>query len=206
MRVAGKFGMKEDSSYKGYARIENGLLGLPFQFYSYSLAAVNKTMGAYAHGQLKSQYIGTAIAMGLGYMALQAKTPDWVELSFQDQFARSLDYSGIMPLYSDMFYTAMTTTIALGGPNITGGALQTKFPQEADTLDAVTGVLGAGPSITTDLGRAVYEMTTGDIGKGSKDFIRNLPYARLWFLKGKVNELTNMLGEELDGPRGMGRF
>ena len=160
MRVAGKFGMKEDSSYKGYARIENGLLGLPFQFYSYSLAAVNKTMGAYAHGQLKSQYIGTAIAMGLGYMALQAKTPDWVELSFQ----------------------------------------------EADTLDAVTGVLGAGPSITTDLGRAVYEMTTGDIGEGSKDFIRNLPYARLWFLKGKVNELTNMLGEELDGPRGMGRF
>jgi len=206
MRVAGKFGMKEDSAYKGYARIENGLLGLPFQFYSYSLAAVNKTMGAYAHGQLKSQYIGTAIAMGLGYMALQAKTPDWVELSFQDQFARSLDYSGIMPLYSDMFYTAMTTVQALGGPNITGGALQTKFPQEPDTLDAVTGVLGAGPSISTDLGRAVYEMTTGNVGEGSKDFIRNLPYARLWFLKGKVNELTNMLGEELDGPRGMGRF
>jgi len=206
MRVAGKFGMKEDAAYKGYARIENGLLGLPFQFYSYSLAAVNKTMGAYAHGQFKSQYVGTAIAMGLGYMALQAKTPDWVELSFQDQFARSLDYSGIMPLYSDMFYTAMTTTLALNGPNITGGALQPKFPQEPDTADAVTGVLGAGPSIATDLSRAIYEMTYGDVGEGSKDFIRNLPYARLWFLKGKVNELTNMLEGELDGPRGFGRF
>tara|TARA_R110000796_G_scaffold163811_1_gene280773 strand:+ start:6844 stop:10359 length:3516 start_codon:yes stop_codon:yes gene_type:complete len=206
MRVAGKFGMKEDAAYKGYARIENGLLGLPFQFYSYSLAAVNKTMGAYAHGQFKSQYVGTAIAMGLGYMALQAKTPDWVELSFQDQFARSLDYSGIMPLYSDMFYTAMTTTLALNGPNITGGALQPKFPQEPNTADAVTGVLGAGPSITTDLSRAIYEMTYGDVGEGSKDFIRNLPYARLWFLKGKVNELTNMLEGELDGPRGFGRF
>lgn len=206
MRVAGKFGMKEDAAYKGYARIENGLLGLPFQFYSYSLAAVNKTMGAYAHGQFKNQYIGTAIAMGLGYMALQAKTPDWVELSFQDQFARSLDYSGIMPLYSDMFYTAMTTTLAMGGSNITGGVLQPKFPQEADTYDAVSGVMGAGPSITTDLSRAVYEMTTGDVGEGSKDFIRNLPYARLWFLKGKVNELTNMLEGELDGPRGFGRF
>jgi len=206
MRVAGKFGMKEDSAYKGYARIENGLLGLPFQFYSYSLAAVNKTMGAYAHGQFKNQYIGTAIAMGLGYMALQAKTPDWVELSFQDQFARSLDYSGIMPLYSDMFYTAMITTLAMDGPNITGGALQPKFPQEADTYDAVSGVMGAGPSITTDLSRAIYEIATGDVGEGSKDFIRNLPYARLWFLKGKVNELTNMLEGELDGPRGFGRF
>jgi hypothetical protein len=111
-----------------------------------------------------------------------------------------------MPLYSDMFYTAMTTTLAMGGPNITGGALQPKFPQEADTYDAVSGVMGAGPSIATDLSRAVYEMATGDVGEGSKDFIRNLPYARLWFLKGKVNELTNMLEGELDGPRGFGRF
>ena len=66
MRVAEKFGMKEDREFKGYARIESGLLGLPFQFYSYSLAAVNKITAAYGHGQLKNQWIGTALAMGLG--------------------------------------------------------------------------------------------------------------------------------------------
>jgi len=207
MRVGSKFGMKEDAAFKGYARIENGMLGLPFQFYSYALASVNKTVGAYAHGQLKSQYTGTAIALGLGYMALQMKTPDWVEMSYQDKFARSLDYSGVMPLYSDMFYTGMATTLALGGPNITGGALQPKFPQEPSKVEAATGLLGAGASITSDLISGMYEMVTGDIGEGSKDIIRNLPFMRLWFLKGKVNEFTNMLEDELDdGPRGFSRY
>ena len=206
MRVAKQFGMKEDSAYKGYARIENGLLGLPFQFFSYALAAVNKTTAAYGHGQLKSQYIGTAIAMGLGYMSLQIKTPDYVEMSYSDQFARSFDYSGVATIYSDMFYTAMNTVSALGGPNITGGLLQPKFPQKPSTLDAATGLLGAGPSISTDLARGMYELTTGNVGKGSGEIIRNLPFARLWFLKSKINEMTNMLESELDGPTGLGRF
>ena len=206
MRVAGQFGMKEDAAYKGYARIENGLLGLPFQFYSYALAAVNKTTAAYGHGQLKSQYIGTAISMGLGYMLLQAKTPDYIEMSPQDQFARSFDYSGVAALYSDMFYTAMTTSLALGGPNITGGGLQPRFPQEPDAIDAATGVLGAGPSISTDIARGMYEITTGNVGEGSKEVIRNLPFARLWFLKGKMNEMTRMLETELDDPSGFGRY
>ena len=206
MRVASQFGMKEDAAYKGYARIENGLLGLPFQFYSYALAAVNKTTAAYGHGQLKSQYVGTAISMGLGYMLLQAKTPDYIDMSFQDQFARSFDYSGVAALYSDMFYTAMSTSLALGGPNITGGGLQPRFPQKPDAVDAATGVLGAGTSISTDLARGMYELTTGNVGEGSKEIIRNLPFARLWFLKGKMNEMTRMLETELDEPSGFGRY
>jgi hypothetical protein len=206
MRVASQFGMKEDAAYKGYARVENGLLGLPFQFYSYALAAVNKTTAAYGHGQLKSQYVGTAISMGLGYMLLQAKTPDYIEMSFQDQFARSFDYSGVAALYSDMFYTAMGTSLALGGPNLTGGLLKERFPQEPNLTDAATGVLGAGPSITSDLARGMYELTTGNIGKGSKEVIRNLPFARLWFLKGKVNEMTRMLETEFEEPSGFGRY
>jgi len=206
MRVARQFGMKEDVEFKGYARVESGLLGLPFQFYSYSLAAVNKITAAYGHGQLKNQWIGTAMSMGLGYMVLQYKTPDFVEMEFQDQFARAFDYSGVAALYSDMFYTAMSTSLALGGPNITGGILQPRFPQKPDALDAATGLLGAGPSIATDIGRGVYDLTTGNIGEGTKEVIRNLPFARMWFWKGKMNELTNMIEGELDAPLGFGRY
>tara|TARA_R100000329_G_scaffold150291_2_gene142812 strand:- start:3153 stop:6650 length:3498 start_codon:yes stop_codon:yes gene_type:complete len=206
MRVARQFGMKEDVEFKGYARVESGLLGLPFQFYSYSLAAVNKITAAYGHGQLKNQWIGTAMSMGLGYMVLQYKTPDFVEMEFQDQFARAFDYSGVAALYSDMFYTAMSTSLALGGPNITGGVLQPRFPQKPDALDAATGLLGAGPSIATDIGRGVYDLTTGNIGEGTKEIIRNLPFARMWFWKGKMNELTNMIEGELDSPLGFGRY
>jgi hypothetical protein len=206
MRVAKQFGMKEDAEFKGYARIENGFLGLPFQFYSYSLAAVNKVTAAYAHGQLKNQYIGTAIAMGLGYMVLQYKTPDFVDMSFQDQFSRAFDYSGVAALYSDMFYTAMSTSLALGGPNLTGGVLQPRFPQKPSAVDAATGLMGAGPSITTDLALGAYDLVTGNIGEGTKEIIRNLPFARMWFWKGKMNEFTRMLETEIDGPSGFGRY
>ena len=206
MRVASQFGMKEDKLYKGYSRIENPLLGMPFQFMSYSLAAVNKTTAAFAHGQIKSQFIGTAMSMGLGYMLLQAKTPDYIEMEFSDQFARAFDYSGVAALYSDLFYTAMGTSLALGGPNLTGGLLKERFPQEPDLADAATGILGAGPSITSDIVRGMWELTTGNVGEGSKEIVRNLPFARLWFLKGKMNEMTRMLETELDAPTGFVRY
>ncbi len=207
MHVASKFGMKEDSKYKGYARIENGLLGMPFQFYSYALAATNKTLAAYGHGQLKNQFLGTAIAMGLGYISLELKTPDFVELSPQDKFARAFDYSGVAALYSDLFYTAMSTSLALGGPNITGGALQPRYPQEASTSDAITGLLGAGPSIAMEYVNGMANMLTGNIGEGSKEFIRALPFSNVWMFNDTVNRLTNMLESELDdGPSGFGRY
>jgi hypothetical protein len=210
MRVARQFGMKEDAEFKGYARIESGLLGLPFQFYSYSLAAVNKITAAYGHGQLKNQWIGTALSIGLGYMVLQYKTkdfPDFVEMEFQDQFARAFDYSGVAALYSDMFYTGMSTSLALGGPNITGGVLQPRFPQKPDALDAATGLLGAGPSIGADIGRGLYDLViAGEVGEGTKEVIRNLPFARMWFWKGKMNQFTNMIEGELDDSFSFGRY
>jgi len=210
MRVAKQFGMKEDPEFTGYARIENGLLGLPFQFFSYSFAALNKTTAAYGHGQLKNQWYGTAIAIGLGYMVLQYKTPSFVDMSFQDQFSRAFDYSGIMPLYSDIMYTAMSTSLALGGPNLTGGILQPRFPARSEGVragfDAATGVLGAGPSIGTDLVFGLINLVTGNTGEGTKEVIRNLPYARLWLWKNKMNEFTRMLETEIDGPSGFGRY
>ena len=207
IHVARKFGMKEDSKYTGYARVENGLLGLPFQFYSYALAATNKTLAAYGHGQLKNQFLGTAIAMGLGYTVLQYKTPDFVEMSPQDQFSRAFDYSGIAPIYSDLFYTAMSTSLALGGPNITGGALQPRYPQEPSATDAVTGLLGAGPSIGMEYANGMANMLTGNVGEGSKEFIRALPFSNLWMWKDVVNKYTRMLETEIDdGPSGFGRY
>ena len=206
MRVASKFGMKEDPVNKGYARIENGMLGLPFQFYSYALAAVNKTMGAYAHGQVKSKYIGASLALGLGYMTLNLKTPDWVEMSYQDKFLRSLDYSGLMPIMTDMFYTGMTTALALGGPNITGGAIQPKFPQKPDTGEAITGILGAGPSYGLDMYRNIAELITGDVGKGTSDLVGDLPFMTIFWLRGTVNDFRKFAKDEIDMPRGIGGF
>ena len=193
MSVASKFGMKEHPKFKGYARIENGLMGLPFQFYSFVLANVNKTVGALAQGQIKNRAIGSATMMGLAYMSLQLRTPEyiWNDMSAQDRFARSFDMSGIMALYSDIFYTAMHTSLALGGPNITGGLISPKFKQEASVADALTGLAGAGPSWTYDTAKGIVNFASGNYAEGGKDIVRNLPFARMWFIKDDVNQITN---------------
>ena len=193
MRVAKQFGMKEDSQFKGYARIESALLGLPFQFFSYSFAALNKTTAAFAHGQLKSQFTGTAIALGLGYMVLQIKTPNWVEMSYEDQLARSFDYSGLGALYSDMMYTAMTTSLALGGPNLTGGLLEPRFPQEPNKLDAFTTIAGAGPSIAANFYEGFKDLAHGKIGEGTGEVVKNLPFMGLTGIRTLVHEMQDML-------------
>ena len=50
-------------------------------------------------------------------------------------------------------------------------------------------------------------MLTGNIGEGSKEFIRALPFSNVWMWNDMVNRLTNMLESELDdGPSGFGRY
>lgn len=193
MSVGKKFGMKEHPKYPGYARIENGLMGLPFQFYNFALGAINKTMAPIAHGQVKSRTVGLATMMGLAYMSLSLRTPDyvWDKMSWQDRFVRSVDMSGIVALYSDMMYTSMHTSLALGGPNITAGLIQPKFNQKESVADAITGLAGAGPSWGYDTASGIVSFLSGDYGQGAKDIVRNLPFARMWFLKDDINQITN---------------
>jgi hypothetical protein len=92
----------------------------------------------------------------------------------------------------------MATALALGGENFTGGVIQPRFPQKPSTLDAITGIAGAGPSIATDYGRGLYEMVTGNIGEGAGKVLKSLPYARIWLWKDEVNQMSRGLGGELD--------
>ena len=198
MSIARKMGLKEDSRYKGYARVENGLLGLPLQFYSFSLGAVNKTMASTAHGQSKNLTVGFAAMMGLSYLTLKMKMPDyaWDQLSWQDTAFRSFDQSGIAALYSDLMYTGIHTSMALGGPNLTGGVVASKFNQGTDIFGGVTGIAGAGPSWADDMLRnGVGSWAQGEWGEGSKVVVRNLPFARMWFWKNWMNEMSRAWGQ-----------
>ena len=196
--IAKNFGYKEDKTVKGYARIENGLLALPFQFYSYTFANVNKMVGAMAHGQLKNRAIGLTTMLGLGYLSVKLRYSlsgaefAWDDMSVQDRIARAWDASGITALYSDLFYQSMHTSLALGGPNISNGILAPKFPQEPNTMDAITNIAGAGPSITTDISRGIVDFASGNYGEGAKQVVRNLPFARMWFWKDDMNAITRM--------------
>ena len=200
--IGSKFGLKSDKRFKGYTRIETGLAGLPFQFWSYSFAAANKITAAMITGQAKNRAAAFTTAVGLGYLSLSIKSEfsgsfaeaKWDNMAFEDKLARSIDASGLMAMYSDLFYTSMNTSMALGGPDISMGLLQPKFPQEPNVADAITSIGGAGPAIGVDITRGLYDFAIeGKYGSGSRQVIKNLPYMRLWFMKGMVNELTSVL-------------
>ncbi len=209
--IAKRFGYAEDKMFKGYSRIENGFLALPFQFYSYTLANVNKMVGAMAHGQLKNRALGITTMLGLGYLSTQMRYSisgaefAWDEMSAQDRFARAWDASGITALYSDLFYQTLHTSLALGGPNITNGVIAPKFPHKPSFLaqklqestgiiglDAAANMAGAGASISLDLADGAVQFLAGEYGEGAKKFARNLPFARMWFWKDDMNAITRM--------------
>jgi hypothetical protein len=189
------FGLAPDPRNPGYSRVENAFIGLPLQFFSYSLANVNKTVGLMMQGAVRSRVTGMAAMMGLGYMVTWMRTPDnvWDRMSPQDKLARSFDMSGIAALYSDLFYTGLQTSLALGGPNPTGGFIAPRFPQQPNALDAVTGLTGAASSWTLDMGRSAYSFANGEYGEGAAQFVRNLPFSNLWFMRSEINELSRYL-------------
>jgi len=204
-RIAKVFGYEEDEVVKGYARMESGILGLPFQFYSYSLAAMNKVTGAYSQGQIKNRMAGVLSAMGLGYLSIKIKSKlsdgaerQWEEMSQSDRFIRAFDQSGLLALYSDLMYTSINTSMALGKGNYLDGVVAPKFPQEEDYLDAFTGIAGAGPSIISDLTiDPARSFLNGEEGDAVKQFWRSLPFMRLWFWKNEMNGMSLGLARQL---------
>lgn len=189
--IGARFGLEPDTRNPGYSRVENGLLALPFQFYSFSLANVNKTVGLMMQGAVRNRLMGVAAMMAMGYMVTAIRTPDyvWDNMSPQDKLARSFDMSGVAALYSDLMYTTMQTTLAMGGPNLTGGILQPRYPQQPSAVDAITNVTGAASGWTADMIMSMMTFAGGDYGEGASQFIRNLPFSNLWFLKNDVNQL-----------------
>ena len=185
------FGLEADPNVPGYVRIENGFLALPLQFFGFAMANVNKTVGVMMQGAVRNRLAGVVAMMSLGYMISSIRTPDyvWDDMSVQDKLGKSFDMSGVAALYSDLFYTTLQTSLALGGPNITGGFLQPRYPQDPNMVDAVTNVTGAASGWTADMVRSAATFASGDYGEGASQFIRNLPFSNLWFLRDDVNQL-----------------
>ena len=193
MSVAKQFNMPEHPVIKGYARIESGLLAFPFQFYSYSLGALNKITTAAAQNRLKNRMLGLSLSLGLGMMIVKVKTPDWVfeDMTWRDWFVRGFDQGGIAALYTDIMYQSMQTSLAMGAPNITGGLIQPKFREDSG-LSAAVGLGGAGPSVAYDYVESLKQLLYDrDFSEGAKHLWRTLPFTGMWFWKDESNAFSN---------------
>ncbi len=214
MRIARKFGMKEDPKYRGYARTESAMLSLPFQFYSFALAAVNKTTAAYTTGQMRSPLFGAIWMMGLGYGVLEVKSQlssgsrrVWENTPFTDKLIRSFDQSGLAALYTDMFYTSISSSMAMTGRNYLDGYVRPKFPEEQGIWNSMNQFAGAGPSVMQDYYNAAAGLVEGQEGS-IEDAINMIPGMRLFFIRYLVNTAKHAFEfpESKDGFSGYGRY
>jgi hypothetical protein len=189
---------KESVDYPGYVKFDVPLLGMPFQFFSYSFAAVNKVTASLTQGALKSRVMAPLIGVGLAYWSLSLRKPDyiWDEMSMQDKMLQSFEYSGVAAIYMDLFYESLHTILAVRGENITGGFISPKYQDTA--TDSLVGLFGAGPSHTFDMGKAIMEMLNGDFGHGASDLMKILPFLSLPYVKSHVRDLGAAIDERLD--------
>jgi hypothetical protein len=167
--------LPSDPRIQGYRRIESGLLALPFTFYTYTLGALNKITANHAAGAVRNRLAHAAVAMGLGSMIVQFRTPNyvWDNMDTEDKIARAFDFSGLAALYSDIGYRALAMNHELGFES--NFPIQPKFKADPDPLGAVISLGGAPADWTYNLSTAVGDMLSGDYNDGVKGLIRSTP-------------------------------
>lgn len=183
-----QFGLKEDSRVLGYARVESGLLALPFTFYSYTMGALSKITANYAAGSVRNPMAHMAVAMGLGSMIVRVRTPDyiWNDMEPQDKIARSFDFSGLAALYSDLTYRAITMAHEMGITNET--FISPKFKAEPDMLGALASFGGAPADWTYGVAQGIGDMLSGNMSDGAKALVRHTPLINAFAFQGLLKD------------------
>jgi hypothetical protein len=202
--------LPEDGTMKGYVKIESGYMTLPFQFYSFMFASMNKVTAAYTSGAVLNRVSGVTAAMGLGYLSAYAKIPDyiWDEMSARDRMLRAFDYSGLGSLYSGVIYDSMQQQLALNQEPFLSKHLgiEPKFRPNYEKqnlpawVDSATGVLGAGTSTLQDAAEAMTHFGVPLLGddteykKGFLGLYNILPLTGTLPIKAMTDQLGDAFG------------
>ena len=198
-------GLKEDPKFTGYARVESAVWSKPLQFYSYLLAATTKITGAVAQGMISNKQgdfvFLAALAFGAGNIQYQIRTPNWREdkATWGDVVARSIDYSGMLSIYSDAFYQGLHFAGEMGfKPTLETpiGEINPKFDTTDPTfgrVSAVAGLFGAVPSLVEEFAEITRMIYNGQHREVGAQFIGRLPFLNLFIF----DKFTNTVGKVL---------
>ena len=188
IRLGRQFGLKEDSRVRGYARLESGLLALPFTFYSYTMGALSKITANYASGSVRNKMAHIAVAMGLGSMIVRVRTPEyiWEDMEMKDKIARSFDFSGLAALYSDLTYRAISMAHETGLTNET--FINPKFNAKPDMIGALVSLGGAPADWTYGMAQGIGDMLQGNMSDGGKAVVRHMPLINALAFQGVLKD------------------
>jgi len=188
IKLGKQFGLKEDSRVRGYARVESGLLALPFTFYSYTMGALSKITANYASGTVRNPMAHIAVAMGLGSMIVRVRTPNyvWNDMDPEDKIARSFDFSGLAAIYTDLTYRGLSMAYEFGIANDT--FIAPKFKAQPDAIGALLSLGGAPADWTYGVTQAIGDMFQGNMSDGAKGLVRHTPIINAYAFQGLLKD------------------
>ena len=179
-----------------YTRFESKVMGMPFQFMSFSLAATQRVTGSMLDPQAKYRLQSALALIGLGYFSLQLKHEDWwfEQRSATDILARSIDASGILGVYPELGYMMMHMLIGNGIYDDKDGLIQGKYRPTPFT--SITEPLGAGPGYVADFVMGMKDLLDGGSTEEAERLKYLLPILPLFGLK---EDIQSFVGDSIAG-------
>lgn len=179
-----------------YWRVQSGLIGLPFSYWSFGIATMNKTLAPLLNAPSASMAAGIAVMLGLGYVSGQARFNlagqhfAWDSMSLADKLVHVLDRSGVAGILPDVMFKAQALSIAATGVNPTPFA--PRGGVEPGLGRALLDPLGAPTAIARSLVAGGFGVVAGREGAANELSWampgRNYPPTR-WLYEGLVDAL-----------------
>jgi hypothetical protein len=173
-------------------KFSNSFMGLPFQFFSWAIAANRKLLISGLQGRELQVMGGVAAMISMGMMGDYFKNPRyWVQKPLEEKIIRGVELSGIAGVFTDANFMLETVSggmfdEAVGIRPMLGQDLRFGDPNVAN---AVGEFIGAGPSIPADLLYAF--MTDQDYDEKAATIRRIIPLNTLWIWDRKFKDIYN---------------
>lgn len=161
-------------------KIETGAMGLPFQFMAFSLGATSRITAQFFDPARQYRMHGLAALIGMSYVSLQIKKPDWwFESKTKEQLtAKIIDHSGVLGIYADLYYHALHGSIAGGLVDRDNSILTPRYNIEGFG-DVGFDIAGAAPGQIRELIGAGIDYSEGYPRDALRKLKYNTPMAQL---------------------------
>ena len=186
----GRFLGYTDTKYGG--KVSNAWFGLPFQFFSWAIAANRKLLISGLQGREAQLMSGVLAMVTMGILGDYMKNPRyWAQKNWEERLIRGVELSGVLALFGDINFSLETLSQGTLGARPSLGQ-KTRFG-DPDLTDIIGEFTGAGPSIPLDLLYAFLGDTS--FSERSATLRRIIPLNTLWLWDRKFKDLWEM-GED----------
>ena len=174
-------------------KFSNAYMGLPFQFFSWGIAANRKVLTSMVQGRERAVMSGITAAISMGMLGDYLKNPTFYgQKDFEEKVIRGVELSGVLGLFGDLNFIAETLSGGLFNKPI---GLRPLLGQEGrfgdpDAISALGEIVGAGPSMIADL---LYAFGTGNLTYNEKATLirRMIPFNSLFYIDESFRNMYN---------------